>query len=128
MDVSGGVDAEQRNLIIYNKHGKINQQFDLVYADDWKGEPGDGEMNEDYGLLVNRDFYVVSKLGSGRYLDLTDNRNFAIKIRNGRSTQKWYFHQQSLTIRTRLNNQSWDIKNSGKTNNMQVWSTNSRWW
>jgi hypothetical protein len=50
-----------------------------------------------------------------------------IKVANGRSTQKWYFHQQSLTIRTRLNNQSWDIKSAGKTNNMQVWSTNSGW-
>jgi hypothetical protein len=32
-----------------------------------------------------------------------------------------------LTIRTRYNNQSWDIKNSGKTKDMQIWSTNSGW-
>jgi hypothetical protein len=32
-----------------------------------------------------------------------------------------------LTIRTRLNNQSWDIKSAGRTNEMQVWSTNSGW-
>jgi hypothetical protein len=25
MDVSGGVDAENRNIIMYRKHGKINQ-------------------------------------------------------------------------------------------------------
>jgi hypothetical protein len=50
-----------------------------------------------------------------------------IKTSNGRNTQKWYFHQQTLTIRTRLNNQSFDIKNSGKTNDMQIWSTNSQW-
>jgi len=50
-----------------------------------------------------------------------------IKIRNGRRTQVWYFHQQSLTIRTRYNNQSWDIKSAGRTNNMQIWSTNSGW-
>jgi hypothetical protein len=64
---------------------------------------------------------------SGRYLDLINNRNMVIKIRNGRRTQKWYFHQQSLTIKTRLNNQSWDIKSAGRTNEMQVWSTNSGW-
>jgi hypothetical protein len=50
-----------------------------------------------------------------------------IKTRNGRKTQVWYFHQQSLTIRTRYNNQSFDIKNSGRTTNMQIWSTNSGW-
>jgi bacillopeptidase F (M6 metalloprotease family) len=32
-----------------------------------------------------------------------------------------------LTIRTRYNNQSFDIKSAGKTNNMQIWSTNSGW-
>jgi hypothetical protein len=127
LDINGNVDAEQRNIEIYPKHGKINQQWDLVYADEWKGEPGPGELNEDFGLIVDRTFYIVSKLQSGRYLDLTDNRNMAIKVRNGRKTQQWYFHQQSLTIRTRLNNQSWDIKSAGKTNNMQVWSTNSGW-
>jgi hypothetical protein len=25
MDVQGGVDAENRNIIVWNKHGKINQ-------------------------------------------------------------------------------------------------------
>jgi hypothetical protein len=32
-----------------------------------------------------------------------------------------------LTIRTKYNNQSFDIKSAGKTNNMQIWSTNSGW-
>jgi hypothetical protein len=50
-----------------------------------------------------------------------------IKTPNGRRTQIWYFHQQSLTIRTRYNNQSWDIKSAGRTNDMQIWSTNSQW-
>jgi hypothetical protein len=101
LDVSGNIDAEQRNIEVQNKNGKISQQWDLVYADEWKGEPGPGEMNEDFGLLVDRTFYIVSKLSSGRYLDLIDVRNFAIKIRNGRKSQQWYFHQQSLTIRSR---------------------------
>jgi hypothetical protein len=70
----------------------------------------------------------VSALPSGRYLDLINNRNMVIKTANGRKTQVWYFHQQTLTIRTRYNNQSWDIKSSGKTSDMQIWSTNSRWW
>jgi hypothetical protein len=85
-------------------------------------------MNKKFGLIVERDFYIVSQLSENRYLDLLDNRRMAIKTPNGRKQQVWYFHQQSLTIRTRYNNQSFDIKSSGKTNDMQVWSTNSGWW
>jgi hypothetical protein len=84
-------------------------------------------MNKKFGLIVEKDFYIVSKLPSGRFLEVPDNRNMAIKTRNGRRQQVWYFHQQSLTIRTRVNNQSWDIKSAGKTNDMQIWSTNSGW-
>jgi len=127
MDISGNVDAENRNIQVYNKHGKINQQWDIIYADQYPEEPKKGELNKDFGLYVDRTFYVVSQLKSNRYLDLISNRNFVIKTPNGRKTQQWYFHQPSLTIRTRLNNQSWDIKSAGRTNEMQVWSTNSGW-
>jgi hypothetical protein len=65
---------------------------------------------------------------SNRYLDIINNRNIVLKTPNGRNTQIWYFHQQTLTIRAKFNNQSWDIKGSGKSNDMQIWSTNSRWW
>jgi hypothetical protein len=127
LDVQGGVDGEQKNIMVYNKHGKLNQQWDVIYKEDYEEEPVKGELNTRFGLYVERDFYIISKLPSGRYLDLINNRNMVIKTRNGRNTQRWYFHQQSLTIRTRLNNQSWDIQNAGRTNNMQIWSTNSGW-
>jgi hypothetical protein len=104
-------------------------QFEtIVYVDQWKAAPGKGELNEDFGLYVERPFHIVSQLPDNRYLDHINNRNMVIKTPNGRNTQEWYFHQQSLTIRTKYNNQSWDIKNSGKTKDMQIWSTNSQWW
>jgi hypothetical protein len=92
LDVQGAVDAENRNIMIYNKHGKINQQWDIVYADEWKGEPGKGELNEKFGLYVERDFHIVSQLPENRYIDLINNRNMVIKTSNGRRTQTWYFH------------------------------------
>jgi len=128
LDIHGNVDAENRNIIVWTKHGRINQQWDIIYADEYPKEPVKGELNTEFGLYVERDFYIVSQLSSNRYLDLINNRNMVIKTKNGRNTQTWYFHQKSLTIRTRLNNQSWDIQNSGKTANMQIWSTNSGWW
>lgn len=42
LDVSGAVDQENRNIEGQNKHGRINQQWDIVYVDEWKGEPGKG--------------------------------------------------------------------------------------
>jgi len=115
-----------RNIQVGARGNDIRQQWEVVYVDQYS-EPKKGELNEQFGLFVERDFYVVSQMGSRRYLDLINNRNMVIKTANGRKTQIWYFHQQSKTIRTRLNNQSWDIKNAGKTTNMQIWSTNSGW-
>jgi hypothetical protein len=125
--VSGGLDNENRNIVVENKNGKTHQRWSVTYVDEYEKEPTKGQLNKKFGLYVERDFYVVSALPSGRYLDLINNRNMVIKIRNGRNTQRWYFHHQSLTIRTRYNNQSWDIKSAGKTKNMQIWSTNSGW-
>jgi membrane carboxypeptidase/penicillin-binding protein PbpC len=99
-----------------------------MYVDEWKGEPQKGELNEKFGLYVERDFHVVSQLPANRYLDVPTQRPMMIKTPNGSRSQDWYFHQQSLTIRSRSNNQSWDIKSSGKTKNMQIYSTNSGWW
>jgi len=104
MDVAGGQDSESRNVIMYKRHGKINQQWDIVYADEYPEEPKKGEMNEFFGLYVERPFYIVSKLGEHRYLDLLNNRNMVIKTQNGRNTQMWWFDQKSYTIRTKLNN------------------------
>jgi hypothetical protein len=129
LDVQNHDDVEGRHIFIENKNSKrVSQQWDIVYLDEWEGEPKKGEMNERIGLYVERPFYVVSQLGENRFLDLINNRNFVIKTRNGRNTQVWYFHQQSLTIRTKLNNQSWDITGSGKSKNMQIYATNSNWW
>jgi hypothetical protein len=91
-------------------------------------EPKKGELNKDFGLYVERPFYIVSALASHRYLDLINNRNMVIKTQNGRNTQTWFFDQKTWTIKTMYNKQSFDIQNSGKTRNMQIYSTNSKWW
>jgi hypothetical protein len=104
VEVIGGVDAENRNIGVNTDNTGIHQDWDIVYADEWKGEPGKGELNEEFGLYVERPFYVVSELASHKFLDIINNRNFVLKTSNGRNTQVWYFHQQSLTIRTKYNN------------------------
>jgi hypothetical protein len=92
LEIVGGVDGENRNIGVNTNSKKIHQQWDVVYADEWKGEPTKGQLNKRFGLYVERDFYVVSQLPDNRYLDLINNRNMVIKIPNGRRTQVWYFH------------------------------------
>ena len=103
----------------------VHQRFRIVYVEDYEEEPTKGQFNKKFGLYVERDFYVISALKDKRYLDLVDTRNFAIKTRNGRKSQVFYFDQRSLTIKSRMRNESWDIKSSGKSRDMQVYSTNS---
>jgi hypothetical protein len=117
---------ENRNIQVANRGDELRQQWEVIYVDEYS-EPKKGELNAQFGLFVERDFYIVSAMATGRYVDLINNRNMVIKVPNARRTQVWYFHQQSKTIRTRYNNQSWDIKSAGRTTNMQIWSTNSGW-
>jgi hypothetical protein len=85
MDVSGNRDTENQNIHMWNKHGGVNQQWDLIYANEWKRDPVKGELNEDFGIYVDRTFYIQTQMKSKRLLDIL-GRNFVIKTRNGRNT------------------------------------------
>ena len=62
-----------------------SQQWDIYYVDEtYPDEPKKGEINTEFGLYVDRTFYIVSELNDHRYLSLPDNVNPAIKTRNGR--------------------------------------------
>jgi hypothetical protein len=42
--------------------------------------------------------------------------------------QQFYLDGETKTIKSQTNkDQSWDIANSGKSTNMQIWKTNARW-
>lgn len=99
MDVHGGVDAENRDVIIWNRHNKLNQQWDIVYVDSLKNDPKKGELNLDFGLYVERHFHIISGMASGRYLDI-NGRDLVINAPNGKASQKWYFDQKSKTIKS----------------------------
>jgi hypothetical protein len=128
LDVSGGIDKEGQNVIVWKLHNGYNQQWTILYVDDDKPEPAKGELNKEFGLYVERAFYVVSEFGIGRYLDIVNNK-LVIKTRNSYTSQLWYFDQTTKTIRSqRYSGKSWDISNSGKSYTVQVWKTNSMWW
>jgi hypothetical protein len=118
MDVNGFRDKDGTQCRMHKLHNKINQQWDIVYADQWKPDPKKGELNTVFNLVVERPFYVVSALQSGKYLDLI-SRNMVIKTRNGRDSQLWYFDQRTLTIKNKQHSGwSWDIHGAGRHTNM----------
>jgi hypothetical protein len=87
MEVQGNVDQENRNLGVNTQStNAIHQQWDIIYADEWKGEPVKGELNEEFGLYVERPFFVQTQMKSNRYLDIINNRNIVLKTPNGRNT------------------------------------------
>ena len=62
MDVQGSIDSENRNIQMVAKTGKINQQWDLIYLDQYPEEPKKGELNKEFGLYVERDFNIISDM------------------------------------------------------------------
>jgi len=83
LNVQGKTDSEGRHIQANeNKNGQIHQQWDVIYVDQWKGEPTKGQLNEEFGLYVERPFHVISAMNSHRYLEVINNRNMVIKTRN----------------------------------------------
>jgi hypothetical protein len=89
--VQGDIDQESRHIYIDTRKNKTSQQWDVIYADQWKRDPRKGELNKRFGLYVERPFHIISRMRSGRYLTAL-NRNFVIKTRNGRPDQTWIFY------------------------------------
>jgi hypothetical protein len=63
MEVSGAADSENRDIYMSNYNGQRHQQWDLIYAKDWVGEPTKGQWNREYGMIVDMDFYIISLAG-----------------------------------------------------------------
>jgi hypothetical protein len=120
------VGATGDNLVVVADTNSKTVQWKIIYVDTARHYIK-GEFHPRFGLYVQRYFYIISSLRSGRYLDII-GRDVVIKTPNGRKTQVWYFDAKSETIRSKSNNQTLEIANSGRTNRLQIWKTNRGWW
>jgi hypothetical protein len=102
--------------------------WDIIFADDWKDEPKNGEYWKEFGVKIGVGFHIVSELSSHRYLDVLNQKNFVIKTPNGRSSQTWYFDWYTKTIKNAQTGKSMNIDNNGKGPGMIMMNTNSKWW
>jgi 6-phosphogluconolactonase/glucosamine-6-phosphate isomerase/deaminase len=58
--VSGGLDNENRNIVMESRNNQVHQKWSITYVDEYEDEPTKGQLNKKFGLYVERDFYVVS--------------------------------------------------------------------
>jgi hypothetical protein len=131
MEVYQNQDNEGQYIYMNKRTGKLNQLWDVVYVDSFKGEPKKGELNEDFGFYVERPFHIVSMLPRRRYLqrvDPTSSQEIVIKQPNSYKSQVWWFDQKTLTIKCQQSGQSLMIYNNGRSNNLITRSTVSQWW
>ena len=87
-------------------------------------------LNRHFGFYINRPFYIMSRMPMRRVVEVVGGRNLVIKrVVTNRNTQKWIFDQASKTIRSvAYRGRSFDIQSSGRSSNLQITTSNSRWW
>lgn len=128
IEVAGGIDQENANIIVSTRTNKVNQQWTIVYVDEDKPEPKKGQYNQDFGFYVMRPFYIQSQTAGARFLTLMGS-NVVISAQTGEANQKFYFDQTTKTIKTAAQaNRSLDIASNGGSTNLQVGVTSSVWW
>jgi hypothetical protein len=47
----------------------MGQTWDIIYVDEMPEDLKAGDMAPKWGMKINEPFHVITKLGSGRYLD-----------------------------------------------------------
>jgi len=116
LDVHSALDVENRQVIVWNRHNGLNQQWDIVYVDEQKPEPTKGQMSPKWGFIVGRPFYIVSELKSNRHLtNLYGHQDSIIKYANGNKNQQFMFDQKTRTLLRVQNRQGWALE--AKSNN-----------
>jgi hypothetical protein len=70
IDVAGGIDNENQNIIVASRNNKMSQRWTIIYVDEDKPAPKTRDYMQDIGFYVNRPFYIESKAGGSRFLSL----------------------------------------------------------
>lgn len=127
MLLARGMDQFGNEVWAGGKTTQAWQKWKIIYADEYTPSYKKGELNPDFGLYVEREFSIITKMQSGRYMDLVDN-GVVVKRRNGLSTQKWYFDDKTKTIKSvAYTGKSMHISPTGSNRDLRIHSTSSKW-
>jgi hypothetical protein len=130
LDVYQGKDIEGQQVQIHGRHNGANQRWKVLYLDK-KAKTETKGLNEEFGLHINRPFYLVSELPFNRVAEMLGGTNMVLKRwRNNQRQQQFFFDEVTKTIRNNYwKNYCLDIQGNGSSTNLRTTSgINSRWW
>lgn len=127
-DVWQGKDVEGQGIVVWKRHNGPNQRWTIVYVDESPKEPTSG-LYKPFGFYINRPFLIESRLPMRRVLEVVGARNIVIRSKvYKRREQQFVFDMKTKTIKSvPYMDRSFDIQNAGRSQNLQVWKTNARW-
>jgi hypothetical protein len=119
MEVSGRKDVEGQEVVTGKNSKAIHQQWNIVYTDKEVEMKTKGKSS-DWGFHIGRPFYIVTKMGSGRAIEVTGGRNLVLKWKQwNRTSQQFYFDNKTKTIKSQqYKDRSLDIQNAGRSTNL----------
>jgi len=85
---------------VWSRHNGANQRWVIKYLDSDNYEEKTKGLNKEYGLHINRPFYIVSKLPMKRVVEVIGGRNLQLKDRQtNKKSQQFVFDITTKTIR-----------------------------
>jgi hypothetical protein len=119
LDVRGGQDRQNQDVIVWSRHNGLNQQWDVVYTDE--PEPA-------VNFEPNKPFVLINQMAGKRLLTLSGS-NFVIQSRNNSPEQLFKFDPATKTIKMYANQaHSLALSHSGKSRNLIAHKTDGAWY
>jgi hypothetical protein len=78
LDVTGGKDEEGRPVGVWSNNGGKHQKWSVVYLDTAEKDRSKG-LNKDFGLHINRPFYIRSRMPMKRVIECHGANNVWLK-------------------------------------------------
>ena len=124
-----GQDVEGQDVIVEKKTFSIHQKWRIQYVDDAEDAKTSG-LYTPYQIHIGRAFIIRSRLPMQRVVTVIGGRNLVIQTHNrANQNQMFFLDPRTKTIKSVANNsKSIDIQSGGASSNLQVWSTNARWY
>jgi len=113
----------------WKKHNGKNQRWIIKYGENTGSDMQRKGKDNYFGFVINEPFYAFCKDSAQSVIDVIGGKNLSLKkfVRNQQS-QQFVLDASSKTVKSvAYNDKSWDIENQGKSNNMQIWKTSTRW-
>ena len=115
------------------RHDGLSQRWKVLYTDQVVIQKSG--LNRDFGFHVNRPFMIFSKMYMRRALEVVGEESKTNIVLNARPypagdrlSKAWYSDSATKTIRSiAFKDQSLTIRDGGQSDDLQVDTTNARW-